>query len=160
MAHIGAIAGDAGVNLAGVRPHDYGVDGTFRPVALRGKRRVESGFGLDFQAKATTVWRHDGEHVVYDLESKTFNDLVSRAPDLPRCLLILLCLPKDRIEWLSAAEQQVTLRNCCYWSFLAGTPTGREDSTVRIWIPRAQVLTPDAVNAILRAERTHNLGGP
>jgi hypothetical protein len=159
MAHIGAVVGGAGVNLAGVRVHDYGVDGTMRPVILRGHRRVESGFGLDFQAKATTKWWHEKEEVVYDLESKTYNDLVSRAPDLVRCLLILLCLPQNQAEWLHAAEHHTLLRNCCYWTFLDGNPTGNENSTVRVRIPRSQVLSPDAVGAILTAERARNLGG-
>lgn len=38
---VNALAGSAGVNLANVRTHDYGVDGTFLPVVVRGKRRVE-----------------------------------------------------------------------------------------------------------------------
>jgi hypothetical protein len=153
MAHIGAVVGHAGINFDVQPAHDYGVDGTLRHVGFRGNRRVESGLRLDFQAKSTTNWHHKNDLVVYDLESKTYNDLVSREPELGRCVLILLCLPKGHADWLVAAEDQLTLRNCCYWTFLEGKPTGNEESTVRIYIPRTQLFTPAAVDAILGDER-------
>ena len=44
------------------------------------------------------------------------------------------------------------LRHCCYWMKLSREPTDN-DSTKRIRIPRSNLLTPDAVLAILETER-------
>jgi len=54
-AYIRAFAGKAGLNLS-VREYDYGVDGNFDEIAIRNNRRVESGFSLSFQLKASTQW--------------------------------------------------------------------------------------------------------
>jgi len=80
IAFIHALTGGAGISIEGHRPHDYGVDFTLRQVVKRGDRYVESGIALDLQLKATTAWHHEGESVIYDLESKNFNDIVTRDP--------------------------------------------------------------------------------
>ena len=62
-AYIQAVAAKAGVNLAlGTQAHDYGVDGTFHQVEVLHRvnsegmsytRRLNSGFDLEFQCKAS-----------------------------------------------------------------------------------------------------------
>jgi hypothetical protein len=65
----------------------------------------EPGFPVYFQLKATTRW-NDNAEVVYDLESKTYNALVSRDREAIPCILILLCFPKSRaIGWM---DQKIT----------------------------------------------------
>jgi Domain of unknown function (DUF4365) len=159
MAHIESVVGYAGANLAaGSRRNDYGIDGSFHNVVERDGRLVESGFRLDFQAKSTTRWQHDGDFVIYDLEAKTFNDLVTRHPSAPRCALILLCLPGEPQDWIVSLEASLTLRHCCYWAFIEGEETGNE-VTKRIRIPRRNVLTADAVRQLLNEERRRREDG-
>lgn len=155
LAYIYALAGMAGVNISIDRVYDYGVDGTLLPVT-GGARRVETGFKLDFQLKSTTRWQHDGEHVVYDLEAKTYNDLVGRDPAAVRCILILLCLPAEQAEWLGASETELLLRRCCYWTAIVGGPT-ENVATKTIRIPRTSLLTAESVHAALAAERARRL---
>lgn len=76
-AYVRAIAGRAGLNLA-IREYDYGVDGSFDEVVIRQNCRVESGFSLSFQLKASIQWQLDDTQVVYDLDAKTYNDLIQR----------------------------------------------------------------------------------
>ncbi|CAO3358124.1 DUF4365 domain-containing protein [Azospirillum melinis] len=156
-AFIHAVAGRAGVNFNMDSAFDYGIDGQFRRVGKRGTRRVDSGLVLDFQLKATTDWEHDGEFVVYDLEAKTYNDLVGREPAEIGAVLILLCLPKDEAEWLVFQEDRLELRRCCYWERLAGEPTDNIE-TKRIRIPRTNLLTVESLNDILDHERSRRLG--
>ena len=120
LAHIYAVAGMAGVNHGLSRVHDYGVDGQFDGVIVREARRAESGHSLAFQAKSTVNWEIKNGFVVYDLETKTYNDLVSRSVAAITMLLILLCLPKDRLVWHEATPNGTMLRNCCYWHLLRG----------------------------------------
>jgi hypothetical protein len=157
LAYIHAIAGRAGINLSVDRVHDYGIDGSLHPVTIRDGRRVETGFTLDFQLKATVRWSHEDGHVVYDLEAKTYNDLVTRAPEAVRCILIVLCLPEDDAHWSEGSEKEMVLRHCCYWTILDGVGV-EATSTKRIRIARGNTLSPEGLNQILRNERARRLG--
>lgn len=157
--YIQAVAGVAGVNLAAQPEFDYGFDGTFRGVTIRGERRVESGFPLDFQLKCTKNWRIDGDFIVYDLESKTYNDFVSREPEANGALLILMCLPSDRESWLDISEDYMKVQKCCYFFRIEGETVPNEKSTKRIRIPRTNVLTCQAVKKELKEERERRIGG-
>jgi hypothetical protein len=123
FAHIYALAGIAGVNYSAHR-YDYGIDGQFTPVTKRGNRLIDSGFPLDYQAKATIDWELKNGKIVYDLEAKNSNDLVSRTAAETSIILILLCLPKQRANWHSTSYDQTVLRNCCYWHTINGAPKG------------------------------------
>ncbi len=151
LAHIYALAGMAGVNYA-VDRYDYGVDGRFIPVTIRNGRRVNSGFPLDFQAKATVNWERRDGCIVYDLEAKTYNDIVSRTADETTLILVLLCLPKEQATWHTVEEATTTLRNCCYWHGFTGTLTDNTERK-RIFIPVENRLTPDVLKDLLGMEK-------
>ncbi len=152
LAYVHAVTGLAGVNLDGKPRHDYGVDGTFKPVINLNGRRVESGYPVDFQLKSSVNWEYDGDAVIYDLEAKTYNDMVGRAATAIPLILLLLCLPRNSATWLAGTETELILRHCCYWMKLAGEPTDNV-TTKRIRIPRSNLLTPAAVLTILATER-------
>lgn len=156
--YIHAIAGSAGVNLHVGREFDYGIDGTFRPVIIRGKRRVESGFPIDFQLKCTKNWSHEADQVAYSIETKTYNDLVTRDPDGIGAVLILLCVPDNHSEWVEVSEDYIKLRRCCYYTTLSGSPVASEESTKKILIARSNVLTPKSLKDLLAAERERKAG--
>jgi hypothetical protein len=157
LAYVHALTGKAGVSLSAHRIHDYGIDGTFRSVKIVGNRRVESGFSVDFQMKATVNWEHQKTDVMYDLEAKTYNDLVQREEEATPCILILLCLPPTPSDWVVSDEKQMVLKHCCYWTAPKG-PATTNTSTKRIWIPRSNTLTSAVITQILDAERNRRLG--
>ena len=153
-AYVRAIAGRAGLNLA-IREYDYGVDGSFDEVIVRQNRRVESGFSLSFQLKSSTQWRVDTTHVIYDLEAKTYNDLILRRSmraAIP-CVLILLALPSDSSEWLICEESELRLKGACYWAYLSGSPSDNRQS-VRIRIAQSQRLTPESLLSLISNVKT------
>lgn len=153
-AYVRAIAGRAGLNLA-IREYDYGVDGSFDEVIVRQNRRVESGFSLSFQLKASTQWQLNSTHIVYDLEAKTYNDLILRRSmraAIP-CILILLALPSDPTQWLMCEESEIRLRGTCYWEYLGGNLTENR-SSVRIRIPRCQRLNPESLLTLMENVKT------
>jgi hypothetical protein len=148
-AYVQAIASRAGFNISHSEL-DYGVDGTISQIQIINKRRVESGFRLDYQLKASTRWSIEGNDIIYDLEAKTYNDLAIRnkaARAIP-LLLILLCLPQNALDWLETTEEQMLLRRSCYWTIMAGDRTDNVRQ-IRIRIPRAQLLTPDSLRTLL-----------
>jgi hypothetical protein len=157
LAHIYALAGVAGVNYAVKKIYDYGVDGQFSAVVSRGNRRIDSGFPLDFQAKATVNWELVNNEIVYDLEAKTYNDLSMRTPAESTMILILLCLPKVRGDWHGTSYDETILRHCCYWYSVTGDPTSNTFKQ-RIYVPRENHLTPDSLNQLLALERARREG--
>ena len=151
-AHISALAGMAGVNHRAEHAHDYGIDGQFAPVVDRDGRLVTSGYPLDFQAKATINWDLVNGGIVYDLAVNAYNDMVTREPSETTLMLILLCLPKSQAEWHEVTNLATTIRHCCYWHIPNGPPSTNV-ATKRIFIPAANVLTPDVLKALLAVER-------
>jgi hypothetical protein len=153
-AYVRAITGQAGLNLA-IREYDYGVDGSFDEVVVRQSRRVESGFSLSFQLKASTQWQFDETQVVYDLEVKTYNDLILRRSmrAATPCILILLALPLSSEQWLICEEAQLRLQGACYWEYLSGS-LSENRASVRIRILRSQRLTPESLLTLMEKVKT------
>lgn len=83
LAHIYATAGKARVAFS-ADVHDYGVDGTFKVIKQRGKAHVPSGIPLDNQAKATSSWKLEGEHIVYDLDARAITTSSNERPLIRR----------------------------------------------------------------------------
>jgi Domain of unknown function (DUF4365) len=152
LAFVYALAGRAGLNLAPRTLYDYGIDGTFHPVKNVNGKLVQSAYPVDFQMKATTRWKHEGADVVYDLDADAHRILTDREPGQALAILILLCLPEDSAHWLVGCEEYLLLKNCCYWYRPPGPPTANA-STVRVRVPRANVLTPDSLQGIIRLAR-------
>lgn len=153
--YVTAVAAIARQNLWIGSEHDYGVDGTIKLVEDRAGRRRETGFALDFQAKASTQWALEEDCVCYDLEAKAFNDLVERANNT-RCVpffLVLLTLPQDESDWVEIDEERILLRRCAYFCQLAGEET-ENGSTKRVRIPREKMLTPEALSETLMRIKT------
>jgi len=157
LSHIYAVAGMAGVNLSVSHVFDYGVDGQFTPVVARNGRLVNSGYPLDFQAKATINWELGDGNIIYDLEAKTYNDIVSRTAAETTLILILLCLPQTQNEWHGATCDETILRHCCYWHTFTGEVTDNSRSK-RIFIPRSNLLTADSLTELLATERERRQG--
>ena len=151
LAHIYATAGKARVAFS-ADVHDYGVDGTFKVLKRRGSSLIPSGIPLDYQAKATEDWSFDGDHVVYDLDARAYNNIASRLPAETTLILILLCLPSNFEQWHEATADTTTMRHCCYWYLATGGLTENKYAQ-RIRIPRTNLFTPEKLHELLEAER-------
>ncbi len=159
VAHVQAVAAKVGVSIA-TFDRDHGVDGHFRQITVIENRRYACGYGLDFQLKASINCKIEPSHIRYDLESKTYNDLIRR--DLSRdtipCILLLKVLPKDKDSWLSDNEDGILLGGACYWAHIQGELSSNKES-VRVWIPKTQQLTPEALLRLLDAAHNYANNG-
>ena len=124
---------------------DHGTDITLSEVTTRvrpdGSRRLtETGRYVDLQIKCTceasiitgpTSFR-------FDLEAKTYNDLIDRLADLGASplALIIFVLPDDGDRWLTVGEDELVLRRAAYWwRPPAGASATSNTSTIRIEVP-------------------------
>lgn len=148
--YIKAIASIAGVK-AEIRVKDHGVDGSLRAVITPYETRIlDSSFSLDFQAKSTVDWYIEDEYIVYNLEAKTYKDMVSRHSGIygSPLILILLCLPKDKKEWVTVSEKELIMKNCCYWDIIKG-PMTENKSSIKIRISCKNIFEPKSLCELL-----------
>ncbi len=126
---------------------DHGTDITLaevraRPLASGGNRLAETGRYVDLQLKCTcdasTFPGTDG--FKFDLEAKTYNDLVHRlsAPGAAPLILVVFVLPDDGAEWLAVSRNEMVLRRAAFWwrPSASDGPTSNS-SKIRIEIPFA-----------------------
>lgn len=148
VAAVRALAHASGLNLKEYN-YDYGLDGSFSGIKRRGNRLVSNGVSLDFQLKASINVEIEDKFVKYNLEAKTYNDLVDTEIGTPR-ILILYKLPKDRNEWLKIDTEQILLKGCVWWcSFFGETPTeNNQRKTIRI--PKNQILTIESLKDLMK----------
>src|SRR5262249_38984840 len=99
---------------------------------------------LDIQAKSTTAATLTTSHVLYDMEVKTYNDLRDPEVGCPR-ILVLLVLPQDESIWIEQTEDHLLVRHCAYWLSLKGMAPTTNAATIRVPIPRTNVLSVDTL---------------
>ncbi|MCD5990456.1 DUF4365 domain-containing protein [Pseudomonas sp. CDFA 553] len=116
---------------------------TVRDTAQGGLRYLDSPHKLDFQLKATTAAgiMGDGDQIKYDLESKTYNDLVARRPQILPMHLILVVLDSAPPNCIFVDESKLSVAGKAYW-YLPDEGVAETDNAhkIRIVIPKASRL--------------------
>lgn len=137
-----SVAGVAGCAASLRRPDDDDIDWT---LSCKLPRRPK----LDVQMK---TWIGDdgiGEVIRYPLKRKNYDGLRLTDVVAPR-LLVLVTLPRDIEEWLLLSPDQLVLRRCGFWRSLAGQAPTDNEATITVEVPRANLLTVNALRDIMR----------
>lgn len=128
---------------------DHGVDLQIRKAVTRlqnGRTRyLDDGRSIDVQLKSTTQSQVQAtsEVLKYDLETKSYNDLVYRrnSGSLIPLILILLVLPDDPNDWVAVSPEQLVVKRAAYWYRpLDGAELTENTSTKRIDVPKNNVV--------------------
>lgn len=140
---VGLIASFLGYKLT--KPTDTGgVDFSLTKdvsyVNPQGKTRfIQCGKYIDLQLKATTETAViiGNDSIKFDLEAKTFNDLVMRRELANAPLyLILFVLPDNRDNWVEQFDEALILKKHAYWYVPPSNLSATDNSnSVRITIP-------------------------
>lgn len=156
VAYVTALAHYSGL-LLGDFSFDYGIDGNFCGVRKKGNRYAANGTYLDFQLKASCNIELNEDYIKYNLEAKTYNDLVDTEVGTPR-ILILYKLPKDKTLWFNINETGILLKDCAWWCSFVGKPPTTNNHRITVQIPRSQVLTPTVLKELMnKVERGDEL---
>lgn len=148
QAYVRAVIAKAGFNFA-KDEFDYGLDGTIKEVDQRGDGRYfDTGFGINFQLKSTSAVSFSDNEVIYDLESKNYNDLIIETTTWPN-ILVLFVLPEDEENWLSVTSDRLVIKQCAWWCSLEGLPPTPNNTPKRIRIPNNQVFSPSALKELM-----------
>jgi len=112
-----------------------------------GGRYIESGLQIDVQLKSTTRAIATDREIKYDLDVRAYDQL--RRTDNILRLFVLLVLPEDEADWVVQSDEELLLRKCAYWLVLRGGLDVQSVSTVRVSIPRENLLTANALLEII-----------
>jgi hypothetical protein len=134
-------------------PLDHGVDVIVCPVSIREEpngrtRYLDSQHKLEFQLKSTTpagIVDLPGE-VKFDLEAKTFNDLVHRRNDPLPLHLFIVVLNDSPPACMDLTQTSLGLLAHAYWFLPEEDATSTANtSTIRIAIPKTNRVGLDFI---------------
>lgn len=149
-AYVNALAARVGMTVAN-SSLDYGLDGTFKDIEYDAETREysETGFGIDFQLKATINALPKSEVIKYSLEVKNYHKLIKTHVGTPR-ILIVYSMPSNKDMWLTVNNEETMLRKCAWWCSLKGYPEVDNKNRVTIEIPLTQQLTPEVLIELMK----------
>lgn len=101
---------------------------------------------IEVQLKCTASECVEEEHIQFDLPVKNYNDLRKKSLS-PRFLIVVL-VPDDFDEWLKQSEQEAIVKKCAYYFSLKGMGRTNNTTTIRIRIPRSNILDSTALHTI------------
>jgi hypothetical protein len=148
LAYVTTVASQAGLLFNPTNAHDYGIDGHLDELFKLDGRLWPKGHVIQVQLKACVNATIGASEVSHKLDTGTFNYLVTRADTSAKsvpCVLILLCLPNDRTQWVAFSEDHLLMRKCCYWAKFKGQTLADTKNTKTVKIPRTNQLTPEAL---------------
>ena len=130
-------------------PRDHGIDGAIQDTASFNGMSRANGYNIEVQVKATTNYTEENGEIVYQLENKTYNDLAEKNVGTER-ILVLLCLPKLKKEWMTQDVDSLIIKKCAYWHYLKGeTKKDKLKSKSTIKIPKGKVFSGDIIEKMM-----------
>lgn len=124
---------------------DHGVDFKVDEVTFvnmpSGPRLLDTGRTLQFQLKATTFHNIEllDSAIKFDLEAKTYNDLVHRLQNNYPLTLVVAILPDLENEWVTCTNDEIKQKTQLFWFRPSiGAQLTENVATKRIEIPLEQ----------------------
>jgi hypothetical protein len=152
--YLRAIAAMAGCTVK-IPEDDFGIDYSIHGIRMNNGRVSEDGTSVDVQLKSTTDYREEDDSFAYQIENKNFNDLVLGDTLAPR-ILVVLFMPRPKVEWTNQTVNELMIRKCAYWAWLRGQPPKEKlDSKTTIKLSKRRVFSSDALRSIMSAIKTN-----
>jgi len=147
IAFVNAIAAQAGLNNAQTSVDDDSVDLMLVGRGFNGKIRNPQ---LQIQLKCTSQNLVKDKNINFPLPKKNYDDLRGDNLLCPRYLVVLI-VPEKVDEWANLGDNELTLRNSCYWISLRNSPDSTNTSNVTVKIPLKQKLTKEALVELMNS---------
>lgn len=153
-----ALGSHSGYKLVQVhQENDSGVDFHLMKQVKRqdGNRQrfVDLGTILDFQLKATTRWRCGSGELIFPLENKSYNDIVTR--NIYGCtplVILVMCLHKDMHGCVACNSISMRIHHAFYWYHTSSRVLLAEDKPGRyrsVHVPASQLLSKDSLDQLV-----------
>ncbi|MBO9621369.1 MAG: DUF4365 domain-containing protein [Sphingomonas sp.] len=141
IGYVALVSARAGCQVLEIPVDRESCDIEIRPVAGAPVR-------IDVQLKATVNLVHTDDMVSFALDVKNYNDLCATRVANPQ-YLVVLDLPDDSEQWLSADANELVFKRCAFWLSLKGQPRSDNVATKTVHIPKDQVFNPESLTNII-----------
>lgn len=146
QAYVRAVAHAAGYFVQEAN-RGFDNDGVDVTLLRRGAGGAVRSPRLDLQLKATATPVTE-DPFPYDLEVHNYDQLRSEVLQVPR-ILVVVVVPTDASDWVSANEEQLVVRHCGYWKSLRGAAPTLNSTTVRMRLERKAQLNVSELQSIM-----------
>jgi hypothetical protein len=144
LAYVLAVAATKGFSTEITRVDSDSVDATIRYNGfLDPNSSTLYSPEIKLQLKATSHPNLRENHIHFPLPIKNYNDLKARS-GTPR-LLVVLCLPEERENWLIHSPDELILQKSAYFLNLKDYPDSENETSVMVKIPLQNLFSPDLV---------------
>jgi hypothetical protein len=158
-AYLHAVAAKAGMSCKQGDRHDdsAGVDAEVNyrgPTTHPYKTHVQ----LNIQLKATIKDEASHEHhLSYFIQGRDrYEKLRTNDSDIYK-ILVVLFLPQDASSWLYCTPDELMLKKAAYWVCLYGAEPCANQSGQTIYLPKANLLTPESLKILVESAVHKNL---
>jgi Domain of unknown function (DUF4365) len=153
-AYLHAVASHASMSCHPSNRHqdNAGIDAMITAWGPFGTSSLRNEIDIKVQLKATveTLPTVNGKMSYFFRGAGQYADLITRRVATPR-LLVVLCLPRDRIEWLTIGQESLALKRCAFWVSLRDAQPSTNPSGQTIRIPCDQILDAAALRVLAAA---------
>lgn len=95
--------------------------------------------------------------VIFDLPTNNYDSLRTTNILVPRILIIVL-VPEQVTDWVNVMENETLVKKCAYWLSLRGMLETKNKDTVRVKIPRSNLVTPNSLKELTeKVARSENI---
>jgi hypothetical protein len=150
-AYLHAVASKAGMACnAGCRQEDNnGIDAKLTAWGpfVNGGYLTEVDIKVQLKATISEPAEKNGKISYFLKGVNRYDDLRAATVNAAR-ILVVWFLPADAREWLKHSPEELALRKVAYWESLRGAPATDNGSGATVYLPQAQVFTPEALQGL------------
>lgn len=143
LAYVLAVAATKGFSTEITRVDSDSVDATIQYNGLLVPDSTLYSPEIKLQLKATSNANVIGDNIHFPLPLKNYNDLKARSGN-PR-LLVVLCLPELKNDWLIHSSTELIVKKCAYYLNLRNYPDTENETSVTVKVPLSNEFSPDSL---------------
>lgn len=143
LAYVLVVAATKAFSTEITRVDSDSVDATIRYNGYLEKESTLYSPEIKLQLKATSNAKIVDNNIHFPLPIKNYNDLKARSGN-PR-LLVVLCLPECKEDWLIHSNEELVLKKCAYYLNLNSFPESLNETTVTVKVPLSNVFSPNSL---------------
>ena len=143
--YVFSVAATAGCAAELTHRDQNGIDVTFtRPSGSTLEEAI-----LQAQLKCSTTLQPDPSKPTFSFKfsRRAHFDHLAKARSTVTAILLVMVTDPDQSRWTSGNHDSLSVRKCCYWSYLEGQVSQAEYPTVQI--PTHQVFSANALSDLL-----------
>jgi hypothetical protein len=145
--YVASVAATAGCTVEPIPKDIYGFDVRF----IRPGNPGEEETTLIAQLKNTTTIKPDPSRGFFShqLKKREYLEHLAAPRAGAKAILLVMATSPTQAQWTTADHESMTVRHCCYWTYLEGHPVNPSVSSPTVRIQTANVFDSPALTAIM-----------